>query len=99
MESHSFSRPVNDVEIASRQAMSSVFLNRVFGWMAGGLGASGVVAWFVLNDQALLQTVASHYMGFIIAELAIVWILSGMLDRISATAAALGFLAYAALNG
>jgi hypothetical protein len=98
-EQSGFAQPMSEVEVAGRNDMAAHFINRVFGWMAGGLAASGAVAWTVLESPGLYQTVASHFMAFAIAELVLVLALSSMLHKLSSTAAAAGFLAYSALNG
>lgn len=78
------------------------FLTRVYGWMAGGLVTTSVVAWYTLSTPALLQVIFGNklvFYGLLIGELALVAWLSGLVGRMSASTAALVFLAYSALNG
>ncbi|MBE2186981.1 MAG: Bax inhibitor-1/YccA family protein [Rhodothermales bacterium] len=75
---------------------------RAFGWMAVGLLLSAAAAALVLNVPALQQLVLGNrlvFFGLMIAELAVVWILSARIHRMSVPAATLGFLGYAAMNG
>ena len=78
------------------------FLTRVYGWMAGGLITTALVAWITLSSPALLQMVFGNrlvFYGLLIGELGLVAWLSGLVGRMSASTAALVFLAYSALNG
>lgn len=78
------------------------FLTRVYGWMAGGLVATALMAWVTLSTPALLQLVFGNrfvFYGLLIGELALVAWLSGLVGRMSASTAAIVFVAYSALNG
>lgn len=78
------------------------FLTRVYGWMAGGLAATALMAWVTLSTPALLQLVFGNrfvFYGLLIGELALVAWLSGLVGRMSASTAAIVFVAYSALNG
>ena len=78
------------------------FLTRVDGWMAGGLAATALMAWVTLSTPALLQLVFGNrfvFYGLLIGELALVAWLSGLVGRMSASTAAIVFVAYSALNG
>jgi len=76
------------------------FFNSVYAWMAAGLAVTATVAWFV-STQPQMQTILKGPGIFIIfiAQLALVWVVSGAINRIGATAATALFLLYAALNG
>ena len=77
-------------------------LSQVYAWMMAGLLVTGAVALFTANTPALLSLIFGNrlvFFGLIIAELALVLVLSGMVARISATAGMAMFLLYAALNG
>jgi len=83
-------------------AFFSTLFQQVYGWMAGGLAITGLVAWYVSQSDALLNLVFGNqliFFGIIIAELALVVGLSWGLTRMSATMATGAFLLYAALNG
>jgi uncharacterized protein len=77
-------------------------LKNVYTWMALGLAITGVVAMYVSGNTRLVQSIVMNrglFMGLIIGELALVWILSANIGRMSPTAATLSFAAYAVLNG
>ena len=88
---------------------STIFLAKVFNWMAIGLGLTGVVAFLTVNSQTALQmlfTIQDGYAkpnmllyGLLIGELGLVFYLSARIQKISAGAATGIFLAYSALNG
>ncbi|MCB0063253.1 MAG: Bax inhibitor-1/YccA family protein [Caldilineaceae bacterium] len=83
-------------------AFFNTLFQQVYGWMAGGLALTGLIAWYVSQSEALLNLVFGNQMlffGLIIAELALVFGLSWGLTRMSAALATGAFLLYAALNG
>src|SRR5438477_7578899 len=58
----------------------TAFLRLVYGWMAAGLAITALVAAFVASSPALLQVVVGNrivFFGLIIAELGVVFFLSG----------------------
>jgi len=84
----------------ARQDASTIFLAKVFNWMAIGLGLTGVVAWFTASSGLAMRLVASPaFMILIIAELGMVFFLSARISKIQATTATGLFLGYAFLNG
>ena len=88
---------------------STIFLAKVFNWMAIGLALTGVIAFLTINSQTAMQmlfTVQDGYAkpnmllyGLLIAELGMVFYLSARIQKISAQAATGIFLGYSALNG
>jgi FtsH-binding integral membrane protein len=94
-----------DYSINSRtqtQVAVNSFVQSVYGWMAFGLGITGIVAMFVANSQTMLQLIFGNklvFFGLIIAELALVFFISSRIDRMEAGTATGLFLLYAALNG
>jgi FtsH-binding integral membrane protein len=81
---------------------STIFLAKVFNWMAIGLGRTGLAALLTVNSQAALQFVFGNKMvfyGLIFGELGLVFYLSARIERISAQAATGLFIAYSILNG
>jgi hypothetical protein len=84
----------------ARQEASTVFLAKVFNWMAAGLGLTGLVAWLTATT-GLAYAVASSplYIALIVAELALVWYLSARIEKIQASTASALFFGYAFLNG
>ena len=88
-----------DLQAAARTDMAARFMNQVYGWMAGALAVSGVIAMTVLSSEALVSAAIRLYIPLIIAELLVVVALSALVQRMSATVAAGAFLFYAALTG
>jgi hypothetical protein len=86
----------------SISADNARFMSRVYGWMTGGLCLTGVVAWNVSGNPALVKTIFSNpilFWGLIIAQLGAVVALSGLINRISSTTATIIYFAYAILTG
>ena len=83
---------------------STIFLAKVFNWMAIGLGLTGITAFLTINSQTALQvlfTVQDGYAkpnmilyGLLIGELGLVFYLSARIQKISAQAATGIFLGY-----
>ena len=74
----------------------------VYVWMTGGLALTGAVAWVVANTPALLQLIFGNqliFWGLLIAEIALVVVLSMRIEKMRFTSAALMFVVYSALNG
>ena len=94
-----FERPAYATD-ARATRIATVF-KLAYGWMCAGLALSGLVAWYTASNPALCQKV-SQGPGLwicIIAEVAMVWILSASIRKLSVGAACLMFIGYAALNG
>ena len=78
------------------------FIHAVYGWMCGGLLITATIAYFVAETPILAQLILGNeivFLGLLIAEFLAVVYLATMVHKISATAASLVFLGYAALNG
>jgi len=70
--------------------------------MCVGLALTGFVALYVASNETVLQIILGNrlvFFGLIIAELALVFSISGMVHRMSASTATALFVIYAALNG
>lgn len=92
---------VNQITLSqARRDASSIFLAKVFNWMAMGLGATGIVA-LLTAESGLALSIASSPIFFIliIAELGLVFFLSARVEKIKAGTASLMFYTYAILNG
>ncbi len=91
----------NQITLAqARQDASTIFLAKVFNWMAIGLGITGVVAWFTASSGLAVTLVASPlFYVLIFAELGMVFFLSARISKIQAGTATGLFLGYAFLNG
>jgi len=93
-----FGKP--NYEIGARQTQVAATFRRVYGWMCAGLALSGVVAWYTWTSGLWQKVLAGPgFFGCIVAELALVFILSLAIGKLSVATACLMFLAYAALNG
>jgi uncharacterized protein len=80
----------------------TAFLRSVYGWMAGGLAITAVVALQVAGSPAVIGALVSNqllFFGLILAELGLVFYLSARAARLAPSRAAALFVAYAALNG
>ncbi len=83
-------------------ALQSGFVARVYNWMGLGLATTAVVALLTASSPALLSFIFGNqlvFLGLIIAELGLVFILSAGIGKMQATTAALMFFFYSALNG
>jgi len=79
-----------------------VFLRDVYGWMCGGLALTAITAWIVAGSQWMVDAMAANglmFWGLVIAQLAIVVVLSARVERLAASTAGLLFVAYATLTG
>ncbi len=80
-------------------ATQNRFINRVFGWMTVGLAVTGIAAWLVASNAQAMLKVVRMYWFLIILEFVVVIGLSAAIRKLSAAAATMGFLFFAALNG
>ena len=71
-----------------------------YGWMCAGLALSGLVAWYTAASGLWKRVLVGPGLWVcIIAEVALVWVLSASIRKLSVGAACLMFIGYAALNG
>lgn len=83
-----------------RQEASTVFLAKVFNWMALGLALTGGVAFFTAHSGLALAIAASPLLLILfIAELGMVFYLSARIEKIQPGTATGLFLGYSVLNG
>ena len=84
----------------ARQEASTVFLAKVFNWMAIGLALTGGVALLTANT-GLARTIVATPLFFILvlAELGLVFFLSARIEKIQPATATGLFVGYAVLNG
>src|ERR671913_2315701 len=76
------------------------FFNTVYAWMASGLALTAVVAWMVYQNASVMRSIfqPATLMVLILVELALVWIISASVNKMSAAVATVLFLVYSALN-
>ena len=80
-------------------ALTNAYLRSVYNWMAAGLMLTAVTALFVASTPALLDIAQRFMIMFIIAQVGLVFTISGAIQRLSAGTATALFLLYSALNG
>lgn len=84
----------------ARQEASTIFLAKVFNWMAVGLGITGIVAYFTAQTGLAATIIGSPaFFVLIIAELGLVFYLSARIAKIQASTASSLFVGYSVLNG
>jgi len=72
----------------------------MFGWMACGLGISALTAYFIFNSSLIYTMYSTGMMwGLMIASLVMVFVLSGMIHKMSFGVATLCFAAYSVIMG
>ncbi|WP_415423344.1 Bax inhibitor-1 family protein [Serratia marcescens] len=62
------------------------YMAQVYGWMTCGLLLTAFVSWYAANTPAILNFIFSSqitFFGLIIAQLALVFVISGMVNRLS----------------
>ena len=84
----------------ARQDAASIFLAKVFNWMAVGLGITGVTA-YVTAATGLATVIIGSPLFLILAigTIGLVFFLSARIDKIEAGTASAIFVIYALLNG
>jgi len=81
---------------------ANAFLSAVYGWMCAGLVITAVTAWYVAASPAIVGALASNRVllwGLLIAQFAIVVVLSARVQQLAASTAALLFVLYSAVTG
>ncbi len=82
------------------QGAFAKLMRRVYVWMTLALAVTGLMAAYISRDLQLLSNLSGGMMlGLVIAELALVMVLSAAIHRLSFAVAGLMFLAYSLLNG
>ena len=93
-----FERPAYATD-ARATRIATVF-KLAYGWMCVGLALSGLVAWYTAASGLAQKILLGPGMWVcLIAEVALMWILSASIRKLSVGAACLMFIGYAALNG
>jgi len=83
----------------ARRDAASIFLAKVFYWMAIGLAVTAAVAWFTVQSGLVFRLVGTPLVALFIGTIALVWYLSARVWKMSPAAATGCFVGYAALNG
>jgi FtsH-binding integral membrane protein len=90
------------IQKAQVQVRVNSFVRSVYNWMAIGLGITGVVAYGVANSPGVVEVIFGSqlvFFGLIIAQLAMVYMISARIQRMQASTATMLFIVYSALNG
>jgi uncharacterized protein len=93
-----FATPSN-LGVKPSAQLSSAFLTQAFAWMFVGLLLTAGVSWFVQGNPRILNIIGGNVLLLFIAQLALVVIISGAINKLSATAALGLFFVYAASVG
>ncbi|MCX8957273.1 Bax inhibitor-1/YccA family protein [Erwinia psidii] len=78
------------------------YMAQVYGWMTCGLLLTAFVSWFAANTPAVMELVFANritFYGLVIVQLGVVFVLSGMVHRLSGALATGLFMLYSALTG
>lgn len=78
-----------------------VLMRKVYTWMTLALAITGLTAYYVAHSTSFVYTLASSGLmwALIIAELILVFVISGRINKMSLSTATLLFVIYSALNG
>lgn len=94
--------PRNDSIVQPASRGLQAYMAQVYGWMTCGLLLTAFVSWFAARTPAVMELVFANritFFGLIIAQLALVFVLSGMVHRLSGAIATGLFMLYSALTG
>lgn len=90
-------------------ARVQTYMSHVYGWMTVGLVLSGLVAWYASTSSQVIQLLfnvtpqgvsISGFSWFLfIAEIGLVFVLSGMINRLSGSMATTLFMIFSVVNG
>ncbi|MGM9703615.1 MAG: Bax inhibitor-1/YccA family protein [Prevotella sp.] len=86
----------------SLSAAFPVLMRKVYVWMTLAMVLTGVTAYGVATSPGIMMAIATNkilFFGLIIAEFALVFGVSGAINRLSLTTATLMFVAYSVING
>ncbi|TCC15022.1 Bax inhibitor-1/YccA family protein [Kosakonia quasisacchari] len=94
--------PRSDSIVQQSRAGLQTYMAQVYGWMTCGLLLTAFVAWYAARSEAIMSFVFSSqitFFGLVIAQLAVVFVLSGLIHKLSAGLATTLFMLYSALTG
>ncbi len=77
-------------------------MRKVYLWMTLALAITGVTSLIVLSNERFIFTILENqvlFWGLIIGELVLVFVISGMIHKMSITTATLLFVLYSVING
>ncbi len=91
--------PVFARETTQTRSVVNSFIQSVYNWMTVGLALTGIIAFYVASQPAILSVVLRLFIPLIIAELGLVFYLSFKIAKMEAKTATAMFVIYAMLNG
>lgn len=92
----------NSVALSQFELVQRSFIAKVYGWMFIGLFISGIIAVATALNPALVNLIILNrfvFYALLIAELALVWIFSATIHKMTLPIAMISFIGYSALNG
>lgn len=103
MDYNDFTRVVDEKERGlEMQVAFPALMRKVYGWMALALVITGLTSYMVASSPGLMQMIFANrlvFWGMVIAEFAIVFVISGRINRLSLVSATTWFIVYSVLNG
>ena len=90
-----------DRELSMSQAFP-VLMRKVYVWMSLALAITGITAFGVANSPGVISVIFGNqivFWGLVIAELALVFAISGAINKLSLTTATMLFVLYSVING
>ena len=93
--------PRSESIVQARSGLQT-YMAQVYGWMTVGLLLTAFIAWYAANSSAfmeLLYTNRIFFFGLVIAQLAVVFVLSGLVNRLIAGVMTTLFMLYSVLTG
>ncbi|OFZ67574.1 MAG: hypothetical protein A2328_09425 [Bdellovibrionales bacterium RIFOXYB2_FULL_36_6] len=94
--------PYSSLSQSSVLVKTNSFIRSVYNWMAIGLALTGFTAYYVAQNETLMQLIFGTpglLMILIIAELGFVFFLSARIQKVEASTATALFVVYSILNG
>ena len=99
MNQYDINYPRNRERVVASQ---NTLIRQIYAWMGAGLAVTALLALYTVSTPALLKGVLSNrliFYGLMLGELGLVVVLSAAINRLSASAETIIFIAYSALNG
>lgn len=99
MNERDTSYPQTATRLVVRQ---NALIRQVYTWMGAGLAITAFMALITLSSPVILNAIVGNklvFYGLVIGELALVFTLSGAINKLSTATATLLFIVYSALNG
>ena len=87
---------------AKQLSIYSALIRKVYVWMTLALCVTGLTAYYVANSRDLMTAIMGNhivFIGLIVVEFALVWILSASIYKMSFFTASTMFFIYSILNG